>query len=89
MVKYSQAFAGHIIDQANDSLEEQIQLAWKAAYADLPTAENLQSLLNFMNIQISQFQSEDAKLDDQAAQRKAFEVLCQALLGSNQFLYID
>ena len=89
MVKYSQAFAGHIIDQANDSLEEQIQLAWKATYAEIPTTENLQPLLNFMDTQIEQFKSEDAKLDDQAAHRKAFEVLCQALLGSNQFLYID
>ena len=70
-------------------LEEQIQLAWKATYAELPSTENVQPLLNFMDTQIEQFKSEDAKLDDQAAQRKAFEVLCQALLGSNQFLYID
>ena len=89
MVKYSQAFAGHIIEQANDSLEEQIQLAWKATYAELPSTENLQPLLNFIDTQIEQFKSEDAQLDDHAAQRKAFEVLCQALLGSNQFLYID
>jgi hypothetical protein len=42
-----------------------------------------------MDLQIEQFKSEDAKLDDPVAQRKALEVLCQALLGSNQFLYID
>ncbi|HIA61556.1 MAG TPA: DUF1553 domain-containing protein [Planctomycetaceae bacterium] len=89
MVEYSQAFAAHIIKHSNDSLEDQMQLAWKTTYAELPTTENLQALLNFMDTQIEQFKSEDAKLDDQAAQRKAFEVLCQTLLGSNQFLYID
>jgi mono/diheme cytochrome c family protein len=89
MVDYSQAFAAHIIKQSNNSLEDQIRLAWKTTYAERPTVENLQSLLSFMNTQIAQFKSEDTKLDDQAAQRKAFEVLCQALLGSNQFLYID
>jgi len=89
MVEYAQAFAGHIIKQSNDSLEDQIQLAWKTTYAELPSTENLQALLTFMDTQIKQFKTEDADLDDQVAHRKAFEVLCQALLGSNQFLYID
>jgi len=89
MIEYSQAFAGHIIKQSNDSLEDQIQLAWKTTYAELPSTENLQALLIFMDTQIKQFKTEDADLDDQVAHRKAFEVLCQALLGSNQFLYID
>jgi mono/diheme cytochrome c family protein len=89
MVQYSQAFAGHMLKQSNGSLEDQLQLAWKTTYAELPTTENLESLLEFMNAQIEQVKSDNVKLDDQAAQRQAFEVLCQALLGSNQFLYID
>jgi hypothetical protein len=55
----------------------------------LPTAEVLSDLLSFVDRQTKVFQTRDEKLSIDAAQHLALATACQAMLSSNQFIYID
>jgi hypothetical protein len=66
-------------------LSEQISLAWQRAYQRLPTEEELPAALHFVTQQVQQLESRG----DDHPQFRAMTNLCQVLITSNEFLYID
>jgi hypothetical protein len=81
MIDWARAFAGRVLgDVPTSNVEQQVARAFKLAYGREPASEELKTSLAF--------------LDSQASARKggwpaAFVDLCQVLLSSNEFLYIN
>ncbi|MBI1314264.1 DUF1549 domain-containing protein [bacterium] len=77
-------------DEPRDALPGQIVTAWELALCRSPEAEELQLAVEFVSRQISTFQASQRTLpDNRTPARQAIVDLCQALLSSNEFLYID
>ncbi|QDU27287.1 Planctomycete cytochrome C [Anatilimnocola aggregata] len=80
---------------AKGDLSAQIDAAWQAIYAVRPDSEQLTMAREFLVAQAAEFeQAVKPAADDQAKEPPSAEVralanLCQALLGSNAFLYVD
>ena len=89
MVEYARSFAESIYRQAGPHLQDQLRFAWKTAFAEEASPENLQALTEFIAKQSEQILANNPMFDAAAIQMKALEIACQALLGSNQFLYVD
>lgn len=77
------------IERSGGDLGQQLQLGWRICFSRLPTAEVLSDLLSFVDRQTKVFQTRDEKLSIDAAQHLALATACQAMLSSNQFIYID
>jgi cytochrome c553 len=89
MVDYSTAFADRVRREAGDELSQQLKLAWKIAYANEISDESRTAMLEFVETQAGLLREDDAKLSEVDSRKKALAVACQALLGANQFLYVD
>ena len=89
MVLYAQSFADRVMREAGEELGAQLQHAWSIAYADKAPDQTITALREFSERQSKIFQEEDDKLDEAAARKKALAVVCQALMGANQFIYVD
>ena len=86
IINQSKAFAERVLKDAgeNANADQLIQTAWKLALADSPSDEELAAMQNFLREQLPN--AEDAKPEERTA---ALAALCQVLLNSNRFLYID
>jgi len=89
MIEYARSFADSAYRQAGPHLQDQLRFAWKTAFAEEASPENLQALTEFVAVQTKQISTDHPELTPAAIQIQALEIACQALLGSNQFLYID
>lgn len=70
---------------AGRPLPDQVAMAWQLAYQRSPTREELQSACQFV---LKQHEQLVARGDEDPVLR-AMTNLCQALLTSNEFLYVD
>jgi hypothetical protein len=68
---------------------QQIVLAWQLAYGRQPTADEYLAALNLLSEQISILAANSNKAKDIAPGLQAMTNLCQVLMSSNEFLYID
>jgi len=83
------AFANRIASLDGAGLEQQVDAAWRMTLGHRPSAEQTQAALGFVQRQAELFGVQaDAKAKSVAEQR-ALTSLCQALLISNGFLYVD
>ena len=80
VVDRAAAFANRLRRDAGDDVDAQIKLAWRLAFARHPTAQDLEAAKLFIGEQSKLFA-------DNPNQSTA--LFCQALLSSNQFLYVD
>jgi hypothetical protein len=69
------------------SLPRQIAYAWQLAYQRPPTAEELDVACQFVSEQVAYLRASGDKSADQ--ELVALTSLCQQLLSSNEFLYVD
>ncbi len=83
----AEAFANRLLQEAGDSPQAQITLAWKLAYCRDPQPAELEAAANFLRTQTQQLAKRAGKKDNPA--RQALASFCQILLGSNEFLYVD
>ena len=73
-----------------ESLPGQIVRAWQLALCRDPSTDELKLAVNFIADQIETLQRNPAAIPTgQTASRQAMTSLCQTLLGSNEFLYIE
>ncbi len=73
-----------------DVIPGQIMRAWELAYCRRPTENEFQVACEFIAEQLTTFQSyPDAIPEGRTAVRQAMTNLCQSLLSSNEFLYIE
>jgi len=74
----------------NDTPAGQIKRAWQLALCRPPTSDELQIAQNFLQKQIAYLSEQtDQLLENVSAEQQAMTNLCQALMSSNEFLYID
>ncbi|HWB13247.1 MAG TPA: PSD1 and planctomycete cytochrome C domain-containing protein [Pirellulales bacterium] len=68
------------------SIPQQIAYAWRIAYQREATLEELESACRFIVEQLAALRASDSKTDHELS---AMTSLCQQLLSSNEFLYVD
>ena len=86
ILEQSEAFASRLLREAGADPKAQVARAWHLAFAAEPTADEVKGALAFLARQAERFRAA-AKPGD--PRRQALATLCQALLGSNRFLYVD
>ena len=95
----SRYFAQRLQKEAPNDLAAQVTLAWKLTFAQVAAQDEVEAAVQFIQQQQEQFQQQkkatkkDPKADpaaEKAAQKlSALTSFCQALLSSNQFLYVE
>lgn len=83
VVAQSQAFAKRVIAEAGDDAAKQARRAWELAFGRAPSAEDQRDAVAYLNQQIKELPAGSDAIE------KALSSLCQALLGSNPFLYVE
>ncbi len=87
VLEQSEQFADRVLGLAHDDLDGQIAWAWKIALSRDPTDSERADARQFLEEQRAELTARAGKNDDPA--RQALASLCQILLGSNEFLYLD
>lgn len=96
IIDYAEAFADRVVSEAGDSDADRIRRAWQLAWCRPPEPSELAEAEQFLDDQTEILQSAPTDSDEvnageraAAARREALNVLCQMLLSSNEFLYVD
>ncbi|MEK6259790.1 MAG: PSD1 and planctomycete cytochrome C domain-containing protein [Planctomycetota bacterium] len=95
LVKQSEAFARRIEETSASEPSARIQRAWQLAYGRIPTETESTRATEFLTLQTAYFDEARAKLPEAERPKQtppttqALALLCQALLSSNAFLYVD
>ncbi len=89
ITQYMEGFTDRVLKEAGNKTEAQIVLAWKLAYGSEPSPSDLKNANSFVLEQTELFKKSLPKKSKKPAQYYAVATLCQALLSSNAFLYID
>ncbi|MBC8116630.1 MAG: DUF1553 domain-containing protein [Candidatus Saccharimonas sp.] len=95
LVKQSEAFARRIEETSATEPAARIQRAWQLAYGRIPTETESTRATEFLTLQTAYFDEARAKLPEAERPKQtppttqALALLCQALLSSNAFLYVD
>ena len=87
--KYSELFAEHIQTHGGETIEQQIAYAWQRAYGQPLPHGYMTELLNFLMLQKEELKQTDSSVSQEVADQTALAMFCQALLGANQFIYVD
>ena len=87
VVKMSTLMAEAISRQQPTAVRDQLRLGWQLSFGQPPTAQQLATAQAFLERQTRTLMAD--KLSEADAQRTALATYCQALLGSNRFLYIE
>jgi hypothetical protein len=82
-------FAARLEREAGANPPDQIALAWRLAYGREISAEERATSLAFLSQQATISLSGVAAPGQPTAQSRALASLCQAVLSSNEFLYVD
>ena len=91
VVKSADLIATRIEHQVGTELDQQIQYAFELLYARSPNQPELRFSLDFLNSQMNRAQKTEGSQQQHntAAAHRALTVFCQALLASNDFLYLQ
>lgn len=80
-------FAKRLLREAGPNGNDQITLAWKLAYSREPEPTEREEAAAFLAAQAEDLSKRSPK--DANLAQQALAILCQVLLGSNEFLYVD
>lgn len=96
VMDYSAKLARKIESIAGNDLEKQIALAWELSYCRKPNPSEMTTAVAFMEEQtallkerLPQTPPEKGKPAPLTPQQRSLDCLCQMLLSSNEFLYIE
>jgi mono/diheme cytochrome c family protein len=89
VLEQSLYFAERVRKEAGADGKAQVALAWRLAYAAEPTADEIEGATSFLARQAAHFAGQKRTPTDPEPALQALASLCQALLGSNRFLYVD
>jgi hypothetical protein len=88
----SQSLAQRVIKEAGDDLAPQIRRAWQLVYGQPASEADVSAALALIDAQRQHFEPLYAAAKEKpplTPAQQALAVYCQALLSSNQFLYVD
>lgn len=90
VISRMKAMAQEIVQQVGDDRASLFSHAWKRTFGKTPTSDDVTSGVDFLSAQIEHFKA-TAKSDAPAGQPMidAVATLCQALVCSSGFLYVD
>jgi hypothetical protein len=98
-LQQARLFADRLRREAGPFRESQVERAWRLALGRPPSHYEFQSALEFLDHQVSQIQVPAESKPASAgkgeapaavpAEERAMRSLCQTLLSSNEFLYVD
>ncbi len=88
VIDQAEHLAAHLLITESE-LSQQLYLAWKRCFGRTIDNSVLVELIAFVENQTSAFQSRDEKLQPETARRMALASVCQAMLSSNEFIYVD
>ncbi|MCP4941216.1 MAG: DUF1553 domain-containing protein [Planctomycetaceae bacterium] len=94
LLTYSRHFAETLSKRASEPAE-QIEAAWQAIYCRHPSAAERDATVKFLTEQRTIFEQQAAYKDSsgksasKSAELESLSVMCQMLMGSNEFLYVD
>jgi len=88
MVAHAEYFAERLQKERAGNKPEQVKLAWLLAFGKEPSAEEVKQSVEFIESQVPQFKT-TAKAAGKTPDQLALATFCQALLSSNEFLYLD
>jgi mono/diheme cytochrome c family protein len=80
--EWSQDLASRVLNDGGLSPEQQVDRAFRLVFTRAPKDEERKAVLDFLNQQT-------AEIGGDQARTKAFVDFCQALLNSNEFLYVN
>jgi hypothetical protein len=80
----------HRAETPEAQLDAQVSRAWELAYCRSPDDAELKLARDFLNTQIAALQSApDSLPKEMTPERQSLISLCQTILSSNEFLYVD
>lgn len=85
VLQQARHFADRLRRDAGDDVRRQVSLAWQLAYIRPPTDEETETALSFVQRQVRHLRESETK----EPEVQAMTSLCQVLLGSSEFLYVD
>jgi hypothetical protein len=88
MLEQAETLAERVNQTAGESEEAQVKGAFRIALCREATVEELDASAKLLSDQRSHYESEE-KLPAESAARSALIDLCQMLLNSNEFLYVN
>jgi hypothetical protein len=97
---WSRAFASRVLNDGGLSPEQQVERAFRIAFGRAPNGDEQRSVLDFLNRQAAEITDRIAKNEKvampdrvpqgmDAARAAVFVDLCQTLLNSNEFVYMN
>jgi hypothetical protein len=98
MREHAQDFARRLINEHGTDVSKQVERAWQLCYSRLPNSSERSDAEEFVAHQTAHYRDHPAKLehisgvpekDNAPPELLALTALCQALLSSNEFLYVD
>ncbi len=95
VLDYSRYWAERLEQEAGADVEQQVQLAWKQAYSRSPDAAEQAAARQLLEQQTAAFaeqpeyQASGDKPPARTAAQEALALMCQMLLSSNEFMYVD
>lgn len=87
VVRSDQDFSGP--QEAVDQIPGQIQRAWELVYQREPSSEELAQAMEFIGRQVQNANISSDQTADKSTLRQYMTNLCQMLLSSNEFLYVE
>lgn len=95
LLEFSRLLAARLEQDAGTDVTQQINQAWNLIYCRLPEHSELETATRFVEEQTNVFaqqktyQAKDQKTPPRTAAQEAIASMCQMLLSSNEFLYVD
>jgi hypothetical protein len=100
VLEWSRSLAGRVLNDGGLSANQQVERAFRIVFSRAPKDEERQAILDFLNQQAGVIaerlgRNDKVPLSDhvpegmEKARAAAFVDLCQALLNSNEFIYMN
>lgn len=95
LVEFSRATAERIEADAGPDVTDQIHRAWRLVYGRVPEHSERESAIHFLEQQTNLFagqtpwQKTEKHTPARTASQEALALMCQMLLSSNEFLYVE
>jgi hypothetical protein len=95
VLQYSRGLAVRLEQEAGAGLDQQIEMLWELAYSreveesERTIASQLVEQQTAEFAKLPQYQPQNNKPPERTATQEALALLCQMLLSSNEFLYVD
>ena len=88
-ITYAQSFAQRLMAEAGDDPRDQIKRGWTLAFGISPSENDLDAATRFVELQRQTLSEAAPDTKSNESYQQALASFCQALLGSNRFVYVE